>query len=704
MILAIDSETTGLDHFHGTQPFCVIACTDAGREFEWVWRVDPLTRKVQPVADDVKAIKKLVTSADRVVCHNAKFDVQALGTIDPEIETGWPWGRTDDTAVMSHLLQSNGRKSLDVLALKYLGTDITKYEDALHTAVEHARRIARKWFPKWRIASEGDPMLPSCKGQAWRNDYWLPYEVWKRGKGREGWDRVLLDYAKPDPVATLFCYQRMTELIGERGLDKVYDHRRRLVPVVAKMERAGVTVSTERVAVQVKEYGESAEALGTECVRIAKDDYGVDLKLPKGGRSDQLVSLIVDTMRLPARVAKKSKTGKPSVDKDAMTFYLETLDPSDSRWQFCKALRSRSARNTAVTFMEGYRNFWVDHSSGGEAWKVLHPSFNMVGSDTLRFTSRNPNGQNISKKEDFNLRKVFGPAPGREWWSFDAKGIEDRLPAYKSGQQELIDIFEKPDEPPYYGSNHILRFETIYPDIWHGDLGKPCTAGKDEKGEWKCKCQGGLVALKTMAGHVKKLYADSWYQWCKNGGFAIQYGAVDKANGTGTADRAFHKAGAHAILKQRFSKLEALNRACINRANRCGYVETMPDKTVDPDRGYPLWCTRTEKGNILETVPLSYYIQGTAMWWTCKAMVRLDDLLTDWVGDGFDAFITLQVHDEIVVDMPKRADPRTNPRKSNLGRARVIQATMARGGDDFGIPLPAGCEYHPESYATGISF
>lgn len=318
-----------------------------------------------------------------------------------------------------------------------------------------------------------------------------------------------------------------------------------------------------------------------------------------------------------------------------------------------------------------------------ERYYRLHPSLNPCGTDTLRWSCNNPNSQNISKKESFNLRYCFGPAPGREWWSLDGKNLELRLPAYEAGEQVMIDLFEKPDEPPYYGSNHLLNFHTVYPDIWDKELRE---VGPDKVGP-----------------HCKKKYASTWYQWCKNGGFAVQYGAVDKADGTGTADRAFHMPGAHSKLRQRFTRIEALNRRCIAQANRLGYVETMPDKTVDPTRGYPLLCTRTERGNVLETVPLSYHIQGTAMWWTNKGMVRCYNTLREWNRKGFDGFITLQVHDEMVFDFPKRAHPLQDPKRSNLGRIKVMQSLMEQSGDDIGVPTPVGLEYHEHSWDVGVT-
>jgi DNA polymerase I-like protein with 3'-5' exonuclease and polymerase domains len=326
--------------------------------------------------------------------------------------------------------------------------------------------------------------------------------------------------------------------------------------------------------------------------------------------------------------------------------------------------------------MESYVKFWVPVGDGGTF--QLYPNLNPTGTGTLRFSSETPNEQNISKKEGYNIREAFGPGPGREWWSHDYENIELRLPGYKSGEQLLIDLFEKADEPPYYGSEHLLNFSVVYPDIWAQAVKE---VGLDQAGPW-----------------LKKKYKDTWYQWCKNGDFAVGYGAGDA-----TADTAFHRKGARKLLIERFSRKEALNQECIAFARRLGYVETWPDKTVDPDRGYPIYCSRSEYGDISPTVPLNYKVQGTAMWCTRKAMVRCHEFLNGlnhgqlflrrrWPG-GY--FIHMQVHDEMDFDFPALG-------KENLPVVNECKRLMELSGDDVGVPLRVSVSYHPENWKDEV--
>src|SRR5271165_4384711 len=97
--------------------------------------------------------------------------------------------------------------------------------------------------------------------------------------------------------------------------------------------------------------------------------------------------------------------------------------------------------------------------------------------------------------------------------------------------------------------------------------------------------------------HCKKKYASSYYQWIKNLDFALQYNC-----GEDKADATARRKGAYQSLKQKFSKLEELNQKYIRDANKLGYVETLPDKKINPNKGYPLLCSRGAWGKVKPTL------------------------------------------------------------------------------------------------------
>lgn len=685
LFLSLDTETTGLDFVHGSSPFIVsIAHDDV--TYLWRWEVNPLTR--QPIfnEEDWKEIVDLLLQADGMVFHNAKFDLKVLMSTPYVTPDMIPWNNLYCTLLAGHLLASNQPKDLTTMCQVYLGINIKPQEDLLDAAAEEARRYARSAFPEWRIAIKGMKELPSAKGTLFKNDLWLPRAVavaenWELD---HPWYTVAEDYAAVDPTVTLMLHKETLKRIQAKELEKIYNLRRKIIRINWKIESNGVTLSSKKLDSVYEQFEHESQECNDTCVAIA-ESYGHELVLPKSGNNTSLTQFVFGYETLPDKdgvgggewinnlglpsIKSSKKTGKPSLDKASLEHYEATLDPESVACRFVTSLKDKRKRDTALSYMESYRRFWTPISDSPGYYR-LYPSINPTGSDTLRWTSSNPNAQNISKQEGFSLRVAFGPAPGREWWSLDANNIELRLPAYEAGETEMIMLFERPNDPPYYGSNHLLVFDILHPQLF-AEHGK----------------------------NVKKLFASTWYQWVKNGNFAVQYGAMEES---GTSDRAYHVKGAHARIKSRFSKIAALNDQMIEYANRHGYVETIPDRSVDPSRGYPIQCSTTSWGKISPTVPLNYHIQSSAMWWMGKAMIRCQDYLDEVNaanrGIMGEYMMIMQIHDELVFDFPKGTGPK--PWLTNLPKIRKIKYLMEQGGVDYGIPTPVSCSYHPDNWGS----
>lgn len=499
------------------------------------------------------------------------------------------------------------------------------------------------------------------------------------------WRTVCSEYANSDSASTLQLFKRQRELLKKRGLWRIYKERMKIPPIISKMEDFGVTLNKPRLEEQETEYRRESVTAGRTCLAIARK-RGKELTLPKSGNNASLLSFVFDEDGLDLPPKKRSqKTGKPSLDKSVIDDYLATLPKGSPGLRFVEALRAKRKRDTVLGFMASYRKFWLvwdgytynpEMTYDEVDWHRLHPSLNPTGTDTLRFACSNPNTQQVSKQEEFNIRYCFGPAPGREWWCLDAKNLELRIPAYEVNEREMVELFERADEGPYYGSVHSLMFHIVYPKEFEA-------------------CDGDVKDQEpTKYGKVK------------TGDFAVQYGSVEQS---GTADRAYGVKGAFERVKRRFRKIHGpggLNERMIAYAQKHGYVETMPDKTVDPKRGYPLYCSRSRWGKVLPTVPLNYHVQGTAMWWMMKAMIRCQEYLDTLNGH----YMVMQVHDEIVFDFPKSKCSLGKTTKKyigsqhlfNLSKIRKIARLMEQGGDDIGVPTPVSIEYHGETWSEGV--
>ncbi len=559
MLMALDTEDTGIDLRLGARCFFITICKDTGDILSYEWHVDPLTRMPDIPESDIREIRDVIESADSIVCQNGKFDATALEVSG--ILQDWPWHKTYDTLIAGHLLSSNTPHNLTDMGIQYLGRNIEKYELLLKDATQKARRLCRSHLNDWRIAAQDLPEMPSATKEPWKADTWLPkaicgyactqmltYDERNYKKKRDGtivqpwwyeygweyhpWQTVLSNYANKDSETTLLLWYEMEKELHRRHLWKIFQERMRVIPVAVAIERRGITVSGERLERLQCEFSQECARCEVECVNIAST-YGYTLTLPKGGGNNKsltefcfkpdpavtyqevsagvteaVYATATDGVCLNLKPVKRGKPseryriGTPSLDKETIDYYLSFLEEDSNESRFIKSLASKRKRETAIGYMNGYKRYWTEIED--ENWYRMYPSLNPTGSDTLRWSHTNPNSANISKQEGFNLRYAFGPAPGREWWSLDAKNIELRIPAYEAGETDLIYVFEHPNDAPYYGSYHLVVFDLLHPDLF-AQHGKKC---KDE-------------------------FESTWYQWVKNGNFAVIYGCQEeKADAT----------------------------------------------------------------------------------------------------------------------------------------------------------------------------
>ena len=684
-MLAPDTETTGVDSWHGSKPFLVTMAYDNHDIYYWRWDVNPKTRMPIVPKGDIQEIEDRFHAEDEIVFQNAKFDIRMMGTVGIKW-TKELWKKTRETLMCSHILNSGLPKDLTFSCMYYLKLDIGKYDKAIKKNMLAARRMVEKYDLGWMIAKEGLPTMPSAKKVVWKNDLWLPFALKDHFKGNDdvdheeldNWCDSVIDYANSDSEATMMLYKRQMQLIEKRGLMDIYmsDPRLGVIPVIFRMENKGIQYSGKRLDEQITSYQKEADRAARTCIGIARSK-GYDLTLPKSGNNESLVKFVFgsykdreiedETQSLMLPVVKKADSGGPSLDKDAMQIYQDTLPTRSKASTFIKRLGEKRQRDTAITYMHNYERFAESYKDDKgreyDDWFVIHSSINPSDTYTLRCSSKQPNSQNVSKQKGFNIRYAFGPPPGREWWSLDYNNLEYRLTAYESGEQVMIDLFEKPNEPPFFGSFHLLNVSIIYEDLW-----------------------------KTIKHESKDSFGDKypgWYRSAKEFGFAVNFGAQLKS---GTADRAARRPGSHLKVLNRLKKNTELRNYWINFAKEKGYVETIPDKTVDPNRGYPIYCPRDKYGRIPETKPFSNHIQSTAGWCINKAMVRIQDYFDRNSMD--DHHMIMQVHDELVFDFPFRKN------KGNLPKVRKIKQIMEQSGDDIGIPLTAGIDYHPNNWSV----
>lgn len=586
--IAIDTETTGLDLRHGCRPFMVTGATSDGDLSLWEWDVDPLTREPiipkKDLAEICKAQAKKV-----VVFHNTKFDVRALDMATGAKVIKWDWDLIHDTLIASHVMASADSHKLKDLALQLLDIDDDDETD-LQQAVNTARRIGKN--KGWRTAQPLDPHFPAVKrfgkrNPAWKSDCWLPRAVAKADKYPQDhpWWSVCSIYALRDVERTMGLWMVYVEALLDEDLWEQYDTRRKLLPIVYDMENAGITYKATRLKKVAAKFGEDCRLAESSAFNLV--NHCIDnLNSPK-----QIQGALYGHLGL--KPTKETKTGW-ATDADTLTALEQSIPTTSKASHFITNL----VKFRKLDRMDDY--LWSYNANGVPMtvadWLTLHPSFNITGTATTRFSCHDPNAQNISKQEKYNLRQIFGPCPGRVWFADDYSNIEFRIFAWESGDKELIAAFEAGQ------SMHLVISEILHPKEF-------ARLGPDE--------------FKNT----------DLYGWVKNGNFALIYGASQaKANAT------YRVEGAYARIKKMLPKVDGFIRSKYDEGRSKGYITTLG--------GYRLTIPRGEPHKAA-----NYFVQGSAGWAMVLGMIRVHEYLES-IGPEYKIIMT--IHDELVMDFPDR--------------------------------------------------
>ena len=233
-----------------------------------------------------------------------------------------------------------------------------------------------------------------------------------------------LDYAAEDADITLRLWQMLRPRLAVEGVSSVYERLERpLIPVLAAMENAGITVNPTILARMSNDFATRMEALNREILDLAGEEFNV-------GSPKQLGEILFDRMGLPG--GKKAKTGAYSTSADI----LEDLAANGVEIA-TKVLDWRQLAKLKSTYADAL----VD-SILPETGRV-HTSFSMVGASTGRLSSSDPNVQNIPIRtaEGRQIRTAFVAAEGKKLISADYSQIELRLVAHVAGEETMIEAF-----------------------------------------------------------------------------------------------------------------------------------------------------------------------------------------------------------------------------------------------------------------------
>lgn len=236
-------------------------------------------------------------------------------------------------------------------------------------------------------------------------------------------------YAAEDADMTLRLYDLFSSTLqATPHLLAVYETLERpLVPVLAAMETAGITVDIRALKQLGDDFGRRMEAHRQKVMVMAGTEF--NLNSPK-----QLGEVLFDTLGLAG--GKKTTTGY-STDVSVLERLEEAGHPIAA-----EILAYRKLAKLNSTYVEALQHQINPHTGR------VHTSYNQTGAGTGRLSSSDPNLQNIPiRSEDGRkIRHAFVAQEGCVLMSVDYAQIELRLLAHMGDVKPLIEAFQQGED------------------------------------------------------------------------------------------------------------------------------------------------------------------------------------------------------------------------------------------------------------------
>jgi DNA polymerase-1 len=312
--------------------------------------------------------------------HNAKFDMLALARYGV-----WLRGLACDPMVGAYLLNP-GRRGLGLKdqAFEHLGVVMTPITDLIGSG---SKQISMAQVPIYAAA----------------------------------------EYAGADADMTYRLAGVIEASLKERQLYKLFSEvEMPLIPVLARMELAGILVDPDFLRRMSAELSEQVGALERAIYAAVGHEFNIN-------STKQLGDILFRELKLPP--IRKTKTGY-SVDAEV----LETLKGAhpviDDLLEYRQLLKLKS------TYVDGLLEL-INPRDGR-----VHTSFNQTIASTGRLSSSQPNLQNIPIRTEVGrrIRRAFLADPGCVLLTADYSQVELRILAHITREPALVGAFERNED------------------------------------------------------------------------------------------------------------------------------------------------------------------------------------------------------------------------------------------------------------------
>lgn len=631
-LIAVDTETTGV-----TKSAIIVGvsiCADEDTAYYAIthaWDGETL----HPLLENIDAVKRLVKSliGKKILMHNGLFDCEKI-----QINYGVDLIESlyVDTMILAHLLDENQPVGLKPLSARLFGKD--SGDEALEMKASVLVN-GGDWSTKSKEMYKADPY-------------------------------ILGKYGAQDALLTFKVAMTLLPKLHEQGLAPFFFDDESM----PMLRTATYELNTIGLKVDIQELTALKKQLETECIEakafiyneiapITKDKYpGTNKKNTFNiGASQQLSWLLFGQLGLEfgtltdgGKAACKEMGMRPPYTQTAKRDFIEiskqragaiqkpasiingnkkSATKFKEPWAYIaadkKTLSKLAPRYKWIAALLEYQrktkllNTYVNGIMERAQYGIIHPSFLQHGTSSGRYSSRNPNFQNLPR-DDKRIKSCIVARPGKMFVGADYSQLEPRVFAYFSNDTRLLAAFKGEDD--FYSVIGMEVYEKH--DCTPHKEGSPDAFGVKYK---KLRDLSKVIALAST-------YGASAHQLAGTTGKSINDTQMD-------IDSYFEKFPGVAkmmIESHEMAKKDGQVMSLFGRPRR------IPDaKKINKIYGNVPHADLPYEARGLLNLAVNHRIQSTGASIMNRAAIRFCQLVQE---AGLDAKLVLQVHDQIVAE------------------------------------------------------
>ncbi len=539
--------------------------------------------------------KSLTVRLDTLVNAYSMASVNEESLVEDDLIDIIPWTKGSDLADESFIYCEfkEGQNSLDIDFVKVFILSAGKiYTLSINDLVQFSKEIKNKKFYVFDLKKILNCFLNNNLEIDINQfeDLGILAVLMSKGKCNYSLKNILDLYSikySNNSVSMLLSLNKLKDLLTNSAeIDSLYQIERSVINVVIEMEREGILLDVNQLQKDKEVIVKSIQSYVQQIYKEVGHEFNINS--PK-----QLSSILFQERGL--RSPKKTKSGGQSTNEAALV-QMKGIDPLIDM-----ILGYRGLEKIRSTYLESLPDY-VYAKTG-----KVHATFDQFGAISGRFSSKNPNMQNIPKGliDGINIRDLFISSKDKTFVGVDYSQQELRILAAVAQEETMLNAFNQGEDIHKITASELFNIPIE-------------SVTKEQRGVGK-----------TINFSV--IYGISAFALSERLG-------IDRATAAMFIDKYYKK----------YPNIKKYMDLVLDNAKKTGYTQTIMGRKREE---LNINSSNKMLQSAAERELFNFIIQGSAADLMKLCMTNFSEALKK-----YSAKLLLQVHDEFLFELPKDAD------------------------------------------------